>query len=216
MATYLDLVNDVLIRLRETEVNSVQDTLYSKLIGKLVNDSKRRVEDSFDWNALKTTITVTCVSGTYNYTLPGTAGRFKVVDVFNDTNNFQMINAPITWLNRQFLLGSSQSGTPFYYGFNGIDSNGDAKVDVYPIPDAEDILRFNLTIPQADLSADSTVLTIPSEAIIQGAYAVALAERGEDNGLASSEAALIYRSVLSDHIAIESSRYTENDCWTTI
>ena len=38
--TYKDLVNNVLRRLRETEVSSVQTNSYSKLIGDLVNDAK--------------------------------------------------------------------------------------------------------------------------------------------------------------------------------
>ena len=37
--TYLQLVNNVLIRLREQEVSSVGDTVYSSLIGVLVNDA---------------------------------------------------------------------------------------------------------------------------------------------------------------------------------
>jgi hypothetical protein len=51
--TYLDLVNNVLRRLRETEVASVQSTAYSKLIGDIVNDAKDLVENSWDWSALR-------------------------------------------------------------------------------------------------------------------------------------------------------------------
>ena len=64
---YLDLVNDVLIRLREDEVTATTDTPYSKLIGKFVNDAKRIVEDSFQWNVLTETLTVTTADGLFNY-----------------------------------------------------------------------------------------------------------------------------------------------------
>ena len=57
--TYLELVNDVLIRLRETTVSTVSETTYSALIGKFVNDAKRQIEDSYNWNCLAQTITVT-------------------------------------------------------------------------------------------------------------------------------------------------------------
>ena len=40
--TYLQLVNDVLTRLRETTVANVSDSDYSALVGKLVNDAKRK------------------------------------------------------------------------------------------------------------------------------------------------------------------------------
>ena len=39
---YLDLVNDVLVRLREAQVSSVSQNGYSSLIGALINDAKER------------------------------------------------------------------------------------------------------------------------------------------------------------------------------
>ena len=213
MSTYLQLVNDVLIRLRETEVNSVQDNLYSKLIGKLINDSKRRVENAFDWNALGSIITVTTVSGTTNYSIVGSGSRFRTLQVLNTTNKYQLINAPVNQIDRDLLISTVTNTEPTYYAFNGVDSSGDTKVDLYPTPNGTYTIKFSLIVPQVDLSADADILTIPSDAVIQGAYAVAVAERGEDNGLASSEAALIYRSILADAIAQESGRYVENECW---
>ena len=65
--TYLDLVNDVLIRLRENEVTSVQDNAYSKLIGKFVNDAKRQCEDAYNWNALSDTLSAVTGSDVFNY-----------------------------------------------------------------------------------------------------------------------------------------------------
>ena len=51
--TYLTLVNDVLSRLRESEVTSVSDNTYSSLIGRFVNEAKREVEDAWNWNRLE-------------------------------------------------------------------------------------------------------------------------------------------------------------------
>ena len=56
--TYLTLVNDVLSRLRESEVTSVSDNTYSSLIGRFVNEAKREVEDAWNWNRLRSTITI--------------------------------------------------------------------------------------------------------------------------------------------------------------
>ena len=56
---YLDLVNNVLRRLRETEVTSVQSNAYSKLIGDLVNDAKNLVESSWDWSMQRKVISTT-------------------------------------------------------------------------------------------------------------------------------------------------------------
>jgi len=61
--TYLELVNDVLVRLRETAVSTVSETSYSSLIGKFVNDAKRQIEDAYAWNVLGTTITLSTTAG---------------------------------------------------------------------------------------------------------------------------------------------------------
>ena len=72
---------------------------------------------------------------------------------------------------------------------------------------------FNMTVPQVDLSAGTDVLLVPSEPVIAYAYARALVERGEDGGMQSSEAYNIYKAILADYIALESTRYVENECW---
>ena len=46
--TYLDLVNNVLRRLRETEVSTVAANSYSKLVGDLINDAKDLVENAWE------------------------------------------------------------------------------------------------------------------------------------------------------------------------
>ena len=81
--TYLELVNDVLIRLRETTVSTVSETTYSALIGKFVNDAKRQIEDSYNWNCLTQTITVTTTSGTSSYALTGAGQKFRINDAIN-------------------------------------------------------------------------------------------------------------------------------------
>ena len=55
-----------------------------------------------------------------------------------------------------------------------------------------------------------------SEPVILGAYARALVERGEDGGLNSSEAYALYKSSLADHIAMEASRFAEDEAWEAI
>ena len=45
------------------------------------------------------------------------------------------------------------------------------------------------------------------------AYAKAIAERGEDSGILSSEAYQLYRLALADAVAIERNRYAEEVVW---
>ena len=211
--TYLELVNDVLIRLRENEVTSVSDNAYSKLIGKFVNDAKRQVEDAYNWNALSETLSATTASDVFNYVLVGSGQRFRVIDVLNDTSDDFLSMKTTTDMDSLFLLSSTEKGAPRYYNFNGTNSNGDTQVDVYPIPDGVYNLRFNLVKPQPALSSNADQLLVPSEPVIFGAVARAMVERGEDGGLAANEVYALYKQSLGDAIALESGRYLEEDSW---
>jgi hypothetical protein len=212
--TYLQLVNDVLIRLRENEVSSVSDNAYSKLIGKFVNDAKRQCEDAYNWNALSDTLSATTGADIFNYVLVGSGQRFRVIDVINDTNDYMLELQTTDQMNKLFLIQTAQKDQPRYYNFNGTDSNGDTQVDLYPIPNGVYNLRFNVIKPQPPLSANSDTLLIPSEPVIFNALARAMGERGEDGGIASNEAYAMYRSSLGDAIALESGRYLEEAEWT--
>jgi hypothetical protein len=214
--TYLQAVNSVLRRLREPEATSVNDSDYTRLIATYVNDSKRQVEDAYNWNSLSETLSTTTTPGIFNYVLDGSGQRFRVIDVLNDTSNFIMQNAPTRWMNEMFLLTNPQQGSPLYYNFNGTDSNGDTQVDLFPIPNTAYNLRFNLIRPQAELSANADVLYVPHEPVIYGAYARAIAERGEDQGIQGNEAYALYLQSLSDAIALESGRYIEESEWVAI
>ena len=210
---YLELTNDVLVRLREPEASSVSDNAYVKLISKYVNDSKRQVEDAYNWNALSETLSAVTASDIFNYVLEGTGQRFRVIDVLNDTSNFVMQNATTKWMNEMFLLSSPTKNTPMYYNFNGTDTNGDTQVDLFPIPDGVYNLRFNVIRPQVELVANADKLLVPHEPVILGALARAQAERGEDGGVQSAETYALFKQSLSDAISLESARYSEEECW---
>lgn len=214
--TYIELINDVLIRLRETTVATSGETTYSTLIGKFVNDAKRQIEDSFSWNALGTTVTLTTVAATYSYSLTGAGQKFQVMDVINTTSNIGMKNISFVEMNRYQNLVPTTNGIPQYYAFDGVDASGDTKVTLYPRPDGVYSILFSLTVPQATLSSDATSVLVSDALVAQNAYARALVERGEDGGLSSSEAYQLYRSMLSDAIALEATRYPENQEFVAI
>ena len=208
--TLLELVNDVLIRLREPVVTTYNETSYSTLIAKFVNDTKRQVEDAFGWNALGQTVTITTTAGTYSYALTGAGQKFQVLDAINATSNIGLKNITFVDMNRKQNFSVVMTGIPSEYNFDGVDASYNTKVTLYPRPDGVYSLMFALAVPQATLAADSTVILVPDVVVAQGAYARALVERGEDGGLSSSEAYTLFRSMLSDYIALEGSRYPEN------
>ena len=214
--TYLQLINNVLIRLRETQVSTNNETTYSTLIGLFVNDAKRQIEDAFNWNVLGTTVTLTTVSATYIYSMTGAGQKFQVQDAINTTSNIGLQNISFVEMNRYQNLVPTTNGIPQYYAFDGVDGNGDTKVVLYPRPDGVFNIPFSLTVPQATLAADGTSVLVPDTLVVQNAYARALVERGEDGGLSSSEAYQLYRAMLSDQIALEGTRYPENQEFVAI
>jgi len=138
------------------------------------------------------------------------------MDAINITSNVGLRNISFVEMNRFQNFVPAISGIPEYYSFDGVDGNGDTKVVLYARPDNVYSLAFSLTVPQATLTSDSTSVLVPDVLVAQNAYARALVERGEDGGLASSEAYQLYRSMLSDYIALEGTRYPENQEFVAI
>ena len=218
--TYLDLVNKVLLRLREPEVTTVQGSgtsnRYARLIGEFVNEAKSQVEAAWDWSALRSTLTATTSSGVFNYEIQGSRNNFKVLDVLNDTSEFVMQYKDAAWFNQQFLLTTPETGSPYYYNFNGVSADGDTQVDIYPIPDGVYTLRFNITLRNLVLSDDADEVVIPTRPIILFATAMAIEERGEDGGQQSVNAYAAAQSALSDEISLDAARHPEDVIWYTV
>lgn len=218
LPTYLDLVNDVLVRMREPEVTTVAENTVSNLVGKYINDAKRQVSDAYDWDAFNTPITVPTVSGqSQGYVITGAGVRFKTMDVINTTSFYQM--QPLSHANYDsfyYTTPTPTSGLPMYYTMQGVNSNGDMKVNFWPVPDAVYNIRFSLIVPEADFTTDTSTTLLAREPIVLGAFARALVERGEDGGLTSSEAYALYKSCMSDLIALELARSPENDSFEAV
>ena len=211
--TYLEAVNDVLVRLREQEVTAVTDNAYSKLIGKFINDAKRQVEDAYNWNALTETLTVTTANQVFNYVLTDIGQRFRVLDVINQEKDWFLVNETTSRMNELFLNETFRYGPPQRYNFNGVDVNGDTQVDLYPVPDGVYNIYFNVIKPTDKLTLSADIIKVPSEPVVFLAYAKALVERGEDNGVMSNEAYQLFKESLADHISAEANRYPDEITW---
>jgi len=191
--TFRGLINEVLIRLREDTISSdwsgdINDsttiTAYQKVIGSLVNDAKRHVEERHDWLVLRETADISTVASTKNYSL-SSGQEIKVVDVINNTTGTQLVQVSKAYLN-SIKYPTDPTGEPLYYGFNGADASNNLKVDLSPIPINAETISFDIVKYQATLTEADTVLSVPEKPVILGAWARAIAERGEDGGTQSS------------------------------
>lgn len=110
--TYLEVVNSVLKRLRERTVATVEESTYSSLIGVLVNDALRDVENAWSWSGLRTTLTATTEADVFNYELNGSQNNLTVLDVINDSDNFFLKEKDAHTFNSYFLTSTPQTGSP--------------------------------------------------------------------------------------------------------
>lgn len=205
--TYLELINKVLARLRETVVTTANENTYSSLIGALVNDAKKQVESSVEWTALNSQLEIASVSGTATYSLLGTDQSSIIKRGMNADANKYLTQQNFIWYTQKTDLASSTpTGSPTDFVLNGVDASGQLKVNLYPTPDASQTIKFDCVIHQADLDADATRLLVPAQPVLQLAYAMALRERGETGGQSAVEQFLVAEQSLSDAISIDAAR----------
>ena len=213
MKTHKDLVNNILIRLREREVSSVNETSYSKLISVFVNDAKDFVESAWNWSALRETLTVVTQEDVFNYVLTDAGNNIVVLDIVNSSgDNFLSYKDP-HWFNNVFLNNTPTKGNPTYYVFNGVSANGDTQVDLYPVPNAAYTIYFNVIKRSQALVEEADVIHIPHLPVQALAYAMALEERGEDGGMSAVSAKALASNYLSDAIALDANKHPEELIW---
>lgn len=213
--TYLNIMNNVLRRLREEEVTSVNETTYSKMIGDFINDAKSIVEQAADWSGLRTTLVITTAASDNQYTLIDSANLVKVMSVINDTQNCFMEYQTKDWFNDKLYISDPVEGAPKYYTFDGLFT-GDTQVLVNPTPDGVYSLRFNVVKRQGELTSNTDSLLIPAQPVIHYAVALAARERGETGGTSTAEYFAIADKYLSDAIAIDAAKHPEEMIFRTI
>ena len=73
-------------------------------------------------------------------------------------------------------------------------------------------IRINCILPQPRLTANTDVIQIPYDIVVEGVLARAISERGDDGGYAEQE--MRYRSMLGEFIAIESGQRMDEVTWS--
>jgi hypothetical protein len=211
MATFRTLINEVLIRLREDTIatdwsgainDSATLTDYQKVIGALVNDTKKNVESYHDWLVLRETTDITTVSGTKNYSL-SSGQEIKIIDSINQVTGIPMVQVTRQYMN-SIKYPSDPTGDPLYYAFNGADSSNNLKIDLSPVPISAQTISFDMVKHQDTMTLAATVIKVPEQAVILGAWMRAVAERGEDGGTQTSIIAKEYGEALNQAIIKDS------------
>jgi hypothetical protein len=215
--TYLQVVNKVLVRLREATVATVTETSYSTLVGSIVNKVKTEIEDAWQWHALRDTYDVTCVIGTSTYVLTGSGPDAVVIDAWNNTMQAQLQPASSLRMNQRFFGTTTPiTGRVEQYVMGGLNASYDQSYDVWPVPTQTDLLKFNLYKPQAELSSGADVPLVPIVVLVEGAVTRAMAERGDDGGVATQQQEALYRDLLASAIARDAGRDESELIWVPV
>jgi hypothetical protein len=218
--TFRELINEVLIRLREETIatdwsgninDSTTVTDYQKVIGSLINDSKRNIEMYHDWLVLRETKDIATVSGTRNYNL-SSGQEIKIIDVINQSTGANLVQVSRQYINST-IYPSENSGEPMYYAFNGADSSNNLKVDLEPKPNSVQTISFDMVKYQDELKTASTVIKIPNKPVVIGSWMRAVAERGEDGGTQSTVIAMEYKEILNQSIMVDSGNTQYESDW---
>lgn len=198
MATQLEIVNDVLRRLRESTVSTVGASDYAALVATFVNDAKAEMEDMWFWTVNETEIdtTITGDSSTRDYDLTATTDRSFLIRLTDDnvpmafdittSENGQLMDIPLKSLRefRNTFKGTVPAvAAPTRFA---IKPDSDGRGYTLELEQASSSTRSWRTYwyaPQADLAvdgtADSTEILLPARPITQLALYYAQYERGE-------------------------------------
>lgn len=209
------MVNKILTRMRESTVGSINSTDQSSAILRLVNDAKREVEDNFNWTALQDSVTVTTSAGTHTYTLEQgsvyTNQRSRVVDVFNDTTDVRLIAVPYDYARRQSQTTNDEQAEPVHFAVAGYTATQSLQIRFYQTPDAAYSMVVEIVNPQEDLNADAQYTKVPWYPVYLRALALAIRERGEDEGEQYSEVQRAFQQAIGDAIAYEQQHKYQGD-----
>lgn len=229
--TYIQLINAVLTRLREDTINvsQVDSDPYFRSIGAHVNDAKVRVEDAWQWSALRGSDvvrmdnpSVEAVIGSA-FALPDSADNHYIIKGFygsNDSNPSQYHN--VRQISRDLMVQRYASGTntpsgrPTEVAINKREVvSGNIQIIVYPVQEltSTDTLIVDRVSHQQTLVSSEDRLLVPSLPVYTLATALASRERGEVGGTPTSELFAIADRHLSDAIAQDSSLYPDELDW---
>jgi len=218
--TYLDLVNDVLIRLREDTIDAIGGSAQQELddpvatmVKQFVNDAKRLVEDAHTWNGLREEWTFTTVPGTAVYPLTN-AREYAIIEDIYSVNGNELDEAPLSKIRRDALRQGQN--TPRYYAVDGTDTSGDVQLRLSPTPNVAVEYHAYGYQRTPDLQTDTDVLKVPSKPVVYYALGLAARERGEVGGQTSTDLFAMAKAYLNDAIALDASLNSLDDIWFTI
>jgi hypothetical protein len=218
--TYLEAVNKVLRRLREPEVGSVDETVYSKLIGEFVSDAKSLVENAWSWSGnIQQNLTIG--TSLTDLAIPNSTVNTQVRSVRNIDTKADLKRLEYTDfrdLVMDNLLVDNYGPQPEFYATQFDFTTDSQKVYFWPPTEGTKTFYLNVRWDNRgdDVLTDSSTLSVPSLPVVQFAHAMAVEERGETGGTTPATLFGIAKSTLSDAVAYDAAAFPSATTWVDV
>ena len=209
---YLELVNGVLMRLREREISTVRvhEDPVVNLAKVFVNDAKRYVEAAHGWNATRYLWQFGTEAGKPNYILDETSNGCRITRLELDGWRLHQ------WDLKTIVRGMPSPGKPWRWAFDGTDNDGNISVRFDYIPDD----AYSVTVlgwrQLPDLKDDTDMLRVPDQPVLYYALALAARERGEVGGQTATELFSMAQNYISDAIALDANLSPTEYTWAVV
>lgn len=233
VTSYGDLVNDVLVRMREEKVNHsggsvlTEDPVVVAVMG-FVDDAIAHVAGRWYWNALRTewTLTANPLDATYPaHALTGAKNGATITSVFRESDGMELRNAPLLAVKRK-QKQHGQSGSPEWWAISGANATGDFLIQFYPAVDVtQDVTFYGYSYPARVLSYGlggqlvsftyDTPVVVPREPTLLYALAYAARERGEIDGQTSMELLALAQQALTNAVQMDAALSDYEQTWTS-
>jgi hypothetical protein len=233
---YVDMCNEVLVRMREREivnVNSADNDPQQKIVTKFVKDAVAFVERAHTWNSSRKLWVIDLAHDVYKYTLRGCAEQSSISFVKYDRGGI-LHEVSAGWMSSR----GRKQGTPGWYAPSHVNDHS-VEMHVWPRPDntfhgTGDIFEYTVgqfgeasfASPEKQLfvygygkalplkeSADP--INLPDDPVLHYALAYAQRERGEAGGQNSQETFALAKQYLSDAIAWDVNNSRREYEWVT-
>lgn len=215
LPTFLQLVNKVLVNLRETTVASINIS-YAQLVAAFVNQAKEKVEDAWAWRCLTIPATFTTVASQSAYILDGSGSpTVTSLRAINDRAYLARAsdysaqvfgtNTPVVAQLAEYpyedLINQLRQCSPIVnqipYGFAYSTPVGVPTLQLARPADGAYAIEARFVAPQVELALDADTLIVPYRPVVSLATALAMQERGEELGTQSD----LFMSLHMDELA---------------
>jgi len=214
--SYLDIVNDVLIRLREPTTNTVRTTknVVENMVEALVNDAYKYVWAAHNWTATQREWQIITEPNRDSYALDGTEHGARITGVMN--SNGRWLDQVSHEVASRFSVMSDKVGDAQGFALVATPLSPAVSVRLMPCNEESTIYTAIGHAGVTPLSRDDDPVLLPYNAVMYYAYALAARERGEVGGQSVQEIFTMANQYISDAIALDANYASFEQVWEAV